>query len=108
MSDRAWETALGALAEEITRLEAVCAKGTGEILTLARDNTIDHPFAPPDLEGTIPSHLVATVIALSERVARVQGEMEHALKLAAQGLAVSHELARNIPESHPNFIDTSL
>ncbi len=108
MSDRAWEAALGALAEEIARLEAVCANGTGEILTLAQDDTNGRPFAPPDLEGAIPAHLVATVIALNERVARVQGQMEHALKLAGQGLAVSHELARNIPESHPNFIDTSL
>ncbi len=107
MSDRAWETALGALAEEITRLEAVCAKGTGEILTLAREGMVTQPFAPPDLESDLPSHLVAPATALQERLARVQTEMEHALKLAAQGLAVSHELARNIPESHPQFIDTS-
>ncbi len=108
VSDRAWEEALGALAQEITRLEEACSEGAGEILALARDGTTAPPFEPPHLDGTIPVHLVDPAIALSQRLARVHGEMERALKLAAQGLAVSHELARSIPDSPPHFIDTSI
>lgn len=108
VNDRAWEDVLGALAQETARLEKACAEGMGEILALARGGTTAHPFEPPQLDGTIPPHLVDAAIALSQRLARVQGEIEQALKLTAQGLAVSHELARSIPDGPPHFIDASL
>ncbi len=106
--EQIWEAVLGAITEEVSRLEEACVGGHSELLLAAEDPNCSLPFIPPEDIGTMPAHMVSQAISLQRRIAYVEGQIETALRAASQDLAVTHELARNAPGSHPQFIDTSL
>lgn len=106
--DHAWETALSALDEELTQLESLCASGSVETISQGIDSVSNNSFMAAEVMGPIPRGLVSQALELHQRMSHVQHQIEHALELAAQGVAVSHELARTYPETPPHFIDTSI
>lgn len=108
MNEGAWQLTLGAIADEVSRLEAACVGEHANLLTMVDEYQIFLTFIPPKDLGTIPAHMVARALDLQSRIKVLEIKVEHALQLAAQGLAVSHELARNVPDQHPQFIDASL
>ncbi|MGK2959399.1 MAG: hypothetical protein ACSLFB_13595 [Acidimicrobiales bacterium] len=108
MNEESWRLTLGAIADEVSKLETACVGEHANLLTMVDEYQTPLAFIPPKDLGTIPAHMVVQARDLQNRIKVLEIEVEHALRLAAQGLAVSHELARNVADRHPQFIDASL